>query len=144
MADHIGIVVSDFDTITTVASLLPGLTLGSREIVDDAGIEVLWAQAGETRLEFIRPLSPGSRAGALVEGGFTGLHHLAISTPDLHAEIDRLKELGIRMADPVPRRGAHGRSIAFLDPRDTGGVHIELVEELLDTPIQNGADHGGH
>ena len=85
-------------------------------------------RSGDAVVELLRPLDPGSPVARFRGDAPAKLHHTAYRVDDLAAELARLKAAGVRLIDAEPRRGAHGNLIAFLHPRSTGGVLIELCQ----------------
>lgn len=137
--DHLAIAVEDLDEATAMWRDRLGLRVGSREVVEDQGVEVQMMYAGETRIELVCPVRPDSpMAGFLAKRG-PGLHHLALAVADCAASIDQVAAAGGRMIDAEPRLGAHQTQIAFVHPRSTGGVLAELVEGG-EGPWQNASD----
>jgi methylmalonyl-CoA/ethylmalonyl-CoA epimerase len=126
--DHVGIAVPSFDAALPLFQLLTGATGSPPERVESQGVEVTFIGDGDGRLELIRPTGPDSPVARFLERRGPGVHHLAYRVPDLEAALARFTAAGILPIDPEPRRGAHGRRIAFLHPRSTGSVLIELVE----------------
>ncbi len=126
--DHVAIVVADLEA---ALSLYAG-TLGFREIyretIDDQGVEAVGLQAGDSVIELLRPLDPGSPIARFRGDAATKLHHTAFRVENILRELDRLKAAGVRLIDEAPRPGAHGNTIAFLHPKATGGVLIELCQ----------------
>lgn len=125
---HVAIVVS------SIAEARPsyeglGMTAGEPEYVADQKVNVLVCMAGDQRIELVEPAAGDSPvAGFLAKRG-GGLHHLAFRVDDCAAAIATLMARGLRMIDESPRPGAHGTIIAFVHPKATGGVLMELVEE---------------
>jgi methylmalonyl-CoA epimerase len=105
-----------------------GFTEIYREIVEDQGVEVVGLRTGDAIIELLRPLDEGSPIAKFRGEAATKLHHTAYRVGDIKAELARLKARGVRLIDEEPRRGAHGNTIAFLHPRSTGGVLIELCQ----------------
>ena len=99
-----------------------------RETVADQGVEIVGVGAGEIVIELLRPLSADSAVAKFRGGAPSRLHHVAYRVEDVRAELARLKARGVRLIDEVPRRGAHGNTIAFLHPKSTGGTLIELCQ----------------
>jgi methylmalonyl-CoA/ethylmalonyl-CoA epimerase len=126
--DHIGIAVRSIDTAVEVYRLT-GFETGMREIVADQGVEVQILPAGEAHLELIQPIRDDSPVVSFLEKRGEGLHHIALKVNDINGVLNRLKARGIRLIDEEPRIGAGGHRIAFVHPRSTGGVLIELVED---------------
>ncbi|MGB0952425.1 MAG: methylmalonyl-CoA epimerase [Planctomycetota bacterium] len=125
--DHIAIAVPDLDAATRLWEGI-GLRVGSREIVEDQGVEVQMMYAGATRIELVFPIREDSPIQSYLEKRGPGLHHLALAVSDCGAAIDDLTEAGQPMIDKAPRGGAHDTRIAFVHPKGTGGVLTEMVE----------------
>lgn len=126
--DHVAIVVKDLErTIDLYVNTL-GFTQVYREIVADQGIEAVGLQAGESVIELLRPLDESSPIAKYRGEAETKLHHTAYRVADLEAELERLKAAGVRLIDERPRKGAHGNLIAFLHPKSTQGVLVELCQ----------------
>ena len=122
------IAVEDLDEATAMWRDRLGLRVGSREVVEDQGVEVQMMYAGETRIELVCPIRPDSPMASFLAKRGPGLHHLALAVADCATSIEQLASAGGRMIDSAPREGAHQTRIAFVHPRSTGGVLAELVE----------------
>lgn len=83
---------------------------------------------GEADLELLEPLDPGAALARFLAARGEGIHHLAFEVPDLDAALVRIRKAGLEVVGEAPRPGAHGTRIAFLHPKDTHGVLMELVE----------------
>ena len=126
--DHVGIAVHSLDhALPHFESITGGKGYG-REAVESQGVEVLFVGSGAGRLELLAPLRPDSPVGRFLEKRGPGMHHLCYRVPDLAAELERCAAEGVELIDRVPRSGAHGHRVAFLHPRSTGGVLVELLE----------------
>lgn len=126
--DHVAIVVRDLErTIDLYVNTL-GFHQVYRETVADQGIEAVGLQAGESIIELLRPLDESSPIAKFRGDAETKLHHTAYRVADLEAELARLKDAGVRLIDEHPRKGAHGNLIAFLHPKSTQGVLVELCQ----------------
>ncbi len=126
--DHIAIVVADLAATITLYTETLGFSLVYRETVADQGVEAVGLRSGAAIIELLRPLDEASPIAAFRGAAATKLHHTAYRVDDLHAELARLRAAGVRLIDDTPRRGAHGNTIAFLHPKSTGGVLIELCQ----------------
>lgn len=126
--DHVAVVVADLDEATRTWRDVLGLRAGSREVVEDQGVEVQMMWAGDTRIELVHPLRDDSPAAKFLARRGPGLHHLALAVEDCRAAVADARAQGARMIDEEPRGGAHGTRIAFVHPHATGGVLAELVE----------------
>jgi methylmalonyl-CoA epimerase len=126
--DHVAIVVKDLEATIDLYVNTLGFKQVYRETVADQGIEAVGLQAGESIIELLRPLDESSAIAKYRGEAETKLHHTAYRVADLEAELARLKAQGVRLIDEHPRKGAHGNLIAFLHPKSTAGVLIELCQ----------------
>lgn len=126
--DHIAIVVADLDAAVRLYGETLGFTEIYREIVYDQGVEAVGFAAGDSVIELLRPLDENSAVARYRGDAASRLHHTAFRVPDLQAKLDELKGDGVRLIDERPRKGAHGNLIAFLHPKSTAGVLIELCQ----------------
>lgn len=126
--DHIAIVVADLEATIALYTQTLGFEQLYRETVADQGIEAVGLKAGDSVIELLRPLDENSPIAKFRGDAKTKLHHTAYRVGNLQAELDRLKAAGVRLIDERPRKGAHGNLIAFLHPKSTGGVLIELCQ----------------
>jgi methylmalonyl-CoA epimerase len=128
VVDHIAIVVADVDAMLDLYTKTLGFAQAYREILADQGVEVVGLRAGEASIELLRTLDTSSSIARFLGDAPSKLHHTAYRVADIRAELARLKAAGVRLIDEEPRRGAHGNTIAFLHPKSTGGVLIELCQ----------------
>jgi methylmalonyl-CoA epimerase len=126
--DHVAIVVKDLDAALELYTGTLGFSPVYREIVADQGVEAVGVRSGDAVIELLRPLSEDSPIAKFRGEAQTKLHHTAYRVDDIGAELARLKAAGVRLIDEQPRKGAHGNTIAFLHPKSTGGVLIELCQ----------------
>ncbi len=126
--DHIAIVVADLEATTEFYTKVLGFNQIYHETIADQGVEIVGLRTGDAVIELLRPLDENSPIAKFRGDAPTKLHHTAYRVPDIEGELERLKAAGIRLIDEKPRRGAHGNTIAFLHPRSTGGVLIELCQ----------------
>ena len=127
--DHIAICVADIDGAAAQWRTAFGLEPRERELVASLKTEAMLLPLGdgETSVELISPRGNDGLAKFLDKRG-PGLHHIALEVEGIEAAIATLKGLGIPMIDETPRKGARGHRVAFLHPKATGGVLVELVE----------------
>jgi methylmalonyl-CoA/ethylmalonyl-CoA epimerase len=124
--DHVAIAVPSFEEAGAYLAL--GLCPeGPDEVVAGQGVRVRSLRAGGAAIELLAPLADDTPVGRFLARRGPGLHHLAFRVADLDAEIARLRSLGARFIDAEPRPGRGGSRVAFLHPRWTGGVLVELV-----------------
>lgn len=126
---HIGIAVKDLESAIKIYQQL-GLELEATEVVDSQKVKVAFLPVGqEVRIELLEATSPESPIAKFIEKKGEGVHHLAFATDNLQDRLDQLAEEGVRLIDKKPRPGAHQADIAFLHPKATGGVLVELCQE---------------
>ncbi|MEJ2184761.1 MAG: methylmalonyl-CoA epimerase [Gemmatimonadota bacterium] len=126
--DHIAIAVSSIRDALPEFQQLTGAAGSEIETVAGQGVAVAFLDTGAVALELIEPLSSGSGVARFLERRGPGLHHVAFRTADLDAELERLRQAGVRLIDERPRAGARGHRVAFLHPSSFGGVLVELVQ----------------
>jgi methylmalonyl-CoA/ethylmalonyl-CoA epimerase len=126
--DHVAIVVGDLDAALELYTKTLGFTQVYRDMIEDQGVEAVGLAAGDAVIELLRPLDPDSAIARYRGDAATKLHHTAYRVEDLEAILAELKSKGVRLIDERPRAGAHGNRIAFLHPKSTGGVLIELCQ----------------
>lgn len=126
--DHIGIAVTSIAQAMPLFELLTGATGSPPERLDAQGVSVAFVGDDGARLELIEPTTPESTIARFLDRRGAGLHHVALRVPDIRLALARFIEAGIEPVDREPRPGAGGHAVAFLHPRSTGGVLIELVE----------------
>lgn len=126
--DHVAIAVASIAQAMPLFEGLTGATGSTAEPVDAQGVTVAFLGEGEGRLELIEPLSAESGVARFLAKRGPGIHHLAYRVADLPATLDELAARGLQLIDRSPRPGAHGHRVAFIHPKSTGGVLVELVE----------------
>ena len=126
---HIGIAVNNLEESIKFYEKL-GLELEAIEVVESQKVRVAFLPVGkEVRIELLEATSEDSPIAKFIEKKGQGVHHIAFATDNLQDRLDELAEKGIRLIDKEPRGGAHGADIAFLHPKSTGGVLVELCKE---------------
>ena len=128
--EHIGIAVADLQAAERIFSEVLGESPFKREHVASEGVDVSFFQTGESKVELLASTSLEGPIGQHIAKRGEGLHHLAFSVDDIHAEIDRLRGLGYRVISG-PKEGADNKEIAFLHPGDTNRVLVELCAERV-------------
>lgn len=126
--DHLGIAVHSLED--AVPMYTDGLALDLHEIeeVPDQMVRTAIFEVGESRLELLEPTSPDSPIAKFLEKRGEGIHHLALGVENVARALDHLKAKGYRLIDEAPRPGAGGARIAFVHPKSTHGVLLELCE----------------
>lgn len=127
---HIGIAVKNLDLSCETFSKLLNLNQAGREEVKDQGVKIAFFHVGGTSLELTESTTPSSPISKFIEKRGEGVHHISLVVEDIHAELDRLKSEGFQLIDEKPRVGAGGYLIAFLHPKSTNGVLIEISQKI--------------
>ena len=127
--EHVGIAVKDLNSISEIFGDLLGLDLRRREKVADQQVITDIYHAGKDKLEFLKATSPDSPIAKFLEKRAEGIHHIALTVDNLQSALDYLSKQGVQLIDIKPRIGAEGLKIAFLHPKTTGGILIELCEK---------------
>lgn len=126
--DHVGIAVQSLDeSLPTFESITGGKGYG-REAVESQGVEIVFVGSGAGKLELLAPTRPDSPVGKFLAKRGPGTHHLCYRVPDVAAALEEFRRAGYELIDREPRVGGHGHRVAFLHPRSTGGVLIELLQ----------------
>lgn len=123
---HVGIAVPDLDAALAFYRDVLGLTPHPPEQADDATIVSL--PFGESAVELLAPLTADGPIARFLERRGPGIHHLCYRVPDLDAALSACRAAGYRLIDETPRAGAGGRRIAFVHPKATAGILLELTE----------------
>ncbi len=136
--DHIAIAVKDIEQALRVYGSL-GLIVSHTEVVQDQGVRTTFIDIGGTHLELLEPLHDDTPVGKFIAKRGQGIHHICLEVTDLPGMLEKLRAEGFDLIDPEPRLGAQGKLIAFVHPKATGGVLLELsaglpTENLIDKP----------
>lgn len=123
---HVGVAVTDLDAALAFYRDVLGLTPHPTEEADGAAIVSL--PFGESEVELLAPIRTDSPIARFLERRGPGIHHICYRVPDLDAALASCRAAGYRLVDDVPRTGATGRRIAFVHPKATAGILLELTE----------------
>lgn len=123
---HVGLAVSDLDSALAFYRDVLGLAPHSREAAD--GAETVSLPFGDAAVELLTSSDPASPIGKFLARRGPGIHHICYRVPDLDAALAACRGAGYRLIDDTPRTGAGGRRIAFVHPRATAGILLELTE----------------
>ena len=126
--DHIGIAVPSIEEWVAYYRDVLGLEYTGSEIVAEQKVRVAFLTIGESRIELLEPTSEDSPISKFLEKRGGGIHHIAVKVLDIDAALQRHREAGARLIDTEARTGAHGMKIAFIHPKTTGGVLMELCQ----------------
>jgi methylmalonyl-CoA epimerase len=125
--DHIGIAVRDITAALKVYQVALGLPLSEIVDVADQQVRVAFLPIGESNIELVQPTSDDTGVARYLAKRGEGIHHICIEVDDIEAALAQLKAQEVELIDREPRQGAHGW-VAFVHPRGTHGVLVELVE----------------
>lgn len=128
--DHVGIAVEDLGSSVEQYRALFGLEPTHRERVEDQGVEEVLFAVGDSFVQLLGSLGPDTPVGRSLAARGPGLHHVAYRVDDIAGALGHFRDQGARLVDEEARPGSRGTSIAFVHPRSTGGVLVELVQEL--------------
>ncbi|MEW6351225.1 MAG: methylmalonyl-CoA epimerase [Thermodesulfobacteriota bacterium] len=125
---HLGLVVENIDTALTFFT--DSLPLKLTHTEDYQGMRIGFIPVGDSSVELLQDVSGQSAVKKFLEKNGEGIHHIAFEVDDIHQAVVELKEKGVRLIDETPREGAHGMSIAFVHPKGTHGVLVELCQPI--------------
>jgi methylmalonyl-CoA/ethylmalonyl-CoA epimerase len=126
---HIGIAVASLERALATFQGGFGLAASAPEEVPEQKVRLAMLTVGESRLELLESTDPEGPIGRFLAGRGEGVHHVALAVDDIEAALAQARRAGLRLIDERPRPGAHGTRVAFVHPRGTHGVLVELVEE---------------
>ena len=127
--EHIGIAVTDLESAIDLYEGILGTSCYKIEEVPDQKVRTAFFRIGETKIELLESTDTEGPIGKFIEKRGEGIHHLAFSVNNIEERLSEASAAGIRLIDNLPRKGADGLDIAFLHPKSTSGVLIELCEK---------------
>ncbi|HZL76270.1 MAG TPA: methylmalonyl-CoA epimerase [Bacteroidales bacterium] len=127
--EHIGIAVSNLAAAINLYESLFGLKCYNIEEVPDQKVKTAFFKVGDTKIELLESTDPESSIGKFIATRGEGIHHIAFAVDDIEKQLKHAEDTGVRLIDARPRKGAEGLDIAFLHPRSTSGVLIEICED---------------
>ena len=125
--DHVAVCVTDIDASIAKYKEVFGLEAAQREVVASQKTEAVLLPVGDSNIELISPRGNEGLVKFLEKRG-PGIHHIAVEVEGIEDALSFLKTLGVPLIDEAPRKGARGHKVAFVHPKATGGVLVELVE----------------
>ena len=128
--EHIGIAVKNLEASNNLYSKLFGALPYKTEMVESEHVNTSFFKVGDNKIELLEATSKDSAIARFIDKKGEGIHHIAFDVEDIEAEIIRLKNEGFRIINEVPKRGADNKLVAFLHPKSTNGVLIELCQEI--------------
>ncbi len=127
--EHLGIAVNSIEDSIKVFEALLGTKCYKIEEVASEGVKTAFLQIGESKIELLEATNQNSPIAKFLEKKGRGIHHIAFDTSDIEKEIERLTTEGFELIHKTPKDGADGKIIAFLHPKSTEGILIELCQD---------------
>lgn len=127
--DHLGVAVKDLNAVRAFYTEKLGMTCVGEEVVAEQKVRVAFLPLGETNIELLESTASDGPIAKFLDQKGEGVHHVAIRVTNITDALAALKAKGVRLIDEQPRIGAHGAKIAFIHPKESNGVLIELCEK---------------
>ena len=128
--EHIGIAVRDLEAANETYAALLGVKNYKTETVESEGVDTSFFKVGESKIELLAATREDSPIAKFLEKRGEGIHHLAFEVEDIIAEMARLKGEGLILLNEEPKKGADNKIVAFLHPKSSNGVLVELVQSI--------------
>jgi len=128
--EHIGIAVKNIEKANTIYKSLLGYDHYKTEEVASEGVKTSFFICGESKIELLEATKENSPIAKFIEKRGEGIHHIAFAVDDIYSEIKRLKKEGFVVLNETPKNGADNKLVAFLHPKSTNGVLVELCQEI--------------
>ena len=126
--DHIGVAVKNLKESLHIFEDILGMKCTGEEVVEEQKVRTAFLPMGESEIELLESTSPDGTIARYIEKRGEGIHHIAFEVDNLESMLESLQKKGVRLIDQKPRYGAGGARIAFLHPKSTNGILIELCE----------------
>ena len=126
--DHIGIAVKNLEESKKFYTEVLGMQAMGEEVVEQQKVKVCFIPSGDSEVELLESTSPDGPIAKYIDKNGEGIQHIALRVDNIEAALADLKAKGVRLIDEVPRYGAGGASIAFVHPKATGGILLELSQ----------------
>lgn len=128
--EHVGVAVKNLDEAINVYRDILGFELKGVHVLAERKVKVaFFSTGGQTSIELVEPLSNDSPVAKALETRGEGIHHIAIEVENIEKALEKLKQKNVTLVDETPKMGAEGKRIAFVHPKSTKGVLMELVEK---------------
>ena len=129
--EHIGIAVKSLEVSNELYSKLFGQPCYKMETVESEGVKISFFKVGDNKIELLEATKEDSPIAKFISKKGEGIHHIAFDVTDIEAEMKRLKKEGFIVLNDKPKKGADNKLVAFLHPKSTNGVLIELCQEVI-------------
>ncbi len=127
--EHLGIAVENIDESLKIYEKLLGTNCYKIEEVESEGVKTAFLQVGESKIELLEATNPSSPIAKFLSKKGKGIHHIAFDSSDINEDIKRLKSEGFELIHQSPKDGADNKKIAFLHPKSTDGILVELCQD---------------
>jgi methylmalonyl-CoA/ethylmalonyl-CoA epimerase len=127
--EHLGIAVENLETAIPLYEALLNTPCYKQEAVASEGVKTAFFQVGESKIELLEASNPDSPIAKFITKNGPGFHHVAFEVEDIEAELERLQKAGFQLIHQSPKDGADNKRIAFLHPKATHGLLVELCQE---------------
>lgn len=134
--EHIGIAVNDLKASNELFEKLLGVAHYKVEEVESEGVRTSFFKSGPNKIELLEAVTADSPIAKFLDKKGEGVHHIAFAVDDIASEMGRLKKEGFTVLNEQPKRGADNKWVAFLHPKGTNGVLIELCQEINEGEVQ--------
>lgn len=128
--EHLGIAVKDIDKANTLYEKLLGVAPYKQEEVESESVITSFFKVGESKIELLASTNEDGPIGKFIAKKGEGIHHIAFDVENIEKELDRLAKEGFQIINTTPKRGADNKLVAFIHPKSTNGVLIELCQDI--------------
>jgi methylmalonyl-CoA/ethylmalonyl-CoA epimerase len=128
--EHLGIAVDNLEQASKLFQMLLNTAAYKQEDVESEGVTTLFFKVGESKIELLRGNHEQSPISKFLTKKGPGFHHVAFAVDNIHEEMERLKQAGFELLQDAPKQGADGKLICFLHPKSTGGLLVELCQDI--------------
>ena len=128
--EHIGIAVENLEEVASLYEKLFNKSSYKEEDVETEGVKTSFYQLGESKIELLSSIKEESPIEKYINKKGPGIHHIAFEVDDINQEMSRLREEGFQLINDQPKKGADNKLICFIHPKTTGGVLVELCQEI--------------
>jgi methylmalonyl-CoA/ethylmalonyl-CoA epimerase len=132
--EHIGIAVKDLEAANATYNAILGSENYKTETIESEGVSTSFFKIGESKIELLAATNPESPIAKFIEKRGEGIHHIAFAVDDIKAEIARLEKEGFKLINTEPKDGADNKLVAFMHPKSSHGVLVELCQEKSPSP----------
>jgi methylmalonyl-CoA/ethylmalonyl-CoA epimerase len=129
--EHLGLAVNNLDEAIPLYEKLLQTTCYKTESVSSEGVNTAFFQIGEAKIELLEATNSDSAIAKFIDKKGEGIHHIAYEVENIQAEMKRLEALGFELLNKEPKRGADNKLVCFLHPKTSGGVLVELCQEIV-------------